>query len=297
MQTGQHRNDLPVARELIKFRHSQFEGECEYIGQYFLQTLLKCFCRCLSSLPLAQATSCLFTQFMPLHPNGPSPYSRPSPSFHCFQFSLFSQSQPPLFFSCLSIHLLFASSLVHLNWISPHSISQHCFSPLVTCTYWGPYFTPPHTPHIWIRKLSPPHYWGTRKRSWTQELFSIPFSLPAAAPSSAHSGSGHNHRRCFPTRHRLRCFTGMEHAHEDIARAGRWPVRKISSGDLNSKRTCKFLPQICAKCRFHGPYNMIKPEEIFHRDGKEPSLIEKQPFPTVFWISATKQRETWKWEH
>jgi len=73
----------------------------------------------------------------------------------------------------------------------------------------------------------------------------------------------------------------MENADEDIARAGRWPVRKISSGNLNTKETCKFPPQISVKCRCHGVNSLIKPVEIFHRDGKEPSLIEKQPFPTI----------------
>lgn len=154
----------------------------------------------------------------------------------------------------------FASSHFHLNWISLHSTSQHCFSPVLSPLPTEVHILPPY---IWIRQLSPPYYWGTRKRWWTGQLFCIPFSLPTAAPSSAHSSSRHSHRRCFPTRHGLRCSAGMERAYEDIATAGRWPARKVSSGDLNSKETCKFLPQICPKCRFHMAYNLIKPEEIF----------------------------------
>lgn len=139
----------------------------------------------------------------------------------------------------------------------PFNLPTLFLSHLVTFTCWGPYFTP-----LYLDKTGfPPYYWGTRKRRWTGELFSIPFSLPAAASSSAHRSS--RHRRCFPTRHRLRCSARVECAREDIARAGRWPVRKVFSGHLNSKKTCKYLLQICAKCRFHVAYNLIKPGEIF----------------------------------
>lgn len=85
----------------------------------------------------------------------------------------------------------------------------------------------------------------------------------------------------------------------DIVRAGIWPgpVRNISSGDLNTKKACKFLHQIWGKCTFQVAYNLIKPGDIFHRGGKKTPLIEKQQFPIEFWISITKHRKAWKWKH
>lgn len=117
--------------------------------------------------------SCSSTQFMPLYPSGPSLYSWPSPSFHCFQFSLFSQSQPPLFFShisdpsCLPIHLPLCQFLrpPKLNF-PPLNPPTLFLSPLVTFMCWGPYFIRP-PPGMWIRQLSPPYEWGMRKRSCT----------------------------------------------------------------------------------------------------------------------------------
>lgn len=146
---------------------------------------------------------------------------------------------------------LSASSFVHLNWTSPHSTPQHCFSPLLSPLRAEVLIlSAPPPRHMWIRQLSPPYVSGAWGKD--HELFPIPSSPPAAAPSSAHGSWRHRHRRCCSAaRQRLRCSAGMEHAHEDIARAGRWPARKISSGDLNSRKTHKFLPPICAKCRFH----------------------------------------------
>lgn len=98
---------------------------------------------------------------------------------------------------------------------------------------------------------------------------------PILTSSCPQRSSRHSYGSCFPTHDKLRCLAGMERAHEDISRAGRWPIRKIYSGDLNSINTCKFLPRTFAQCRFHGAYYLIKPQETFHRDGKEPPLIEK----------------------
>lgn len=154
---------------------------------------------------------------------------------HWLHFSLFSQSQPLLLFShradssCLPMHLpsLLAKSFIHLHWIFQPPC--HCFSLRL------PPWLAEH-PYL-IRQLSPPYYCGIRK-TCPGELQSILFSFPAAVQNS----SRHCHRRCFPAHHKHRCFGGMESAHEDIARAESWPVRKVSSGGLNFKKTCKFLP-------------------------------------------------------
>lgn len=107
---------------------------------------------------------------------------------------------------------------------------------------------------------------------------SPPFSLPAAVPSSAHSSSRHSYGRCFPTHHRLRCSVGMEHARETLPGLedgqGQWGIC-MSSGDLNPKKVCKFLHQIWGNCTFWVAYNLIKPGETFHRDGKKDTFDRK----------------------
>lgn len=175
-------------------------------------------------MPLSQPILCTLdsrssTQFMSLYPNGPSLYSRPSASLHWFQFSLIIS--PSLPFSSatyltpaafLPTYLL-ASSLVFLKWISlsqPPNTASLPSSPIPVEVLILPL-------HIGTRQLSPPHSWGARKRPWTGKQFSFPFSLPAAVPSSAHSRSRHSYGRYFPIHHRLRCFAGMEHAHETLS--------------------------------------------------------------------------------
>lgn len=147
MQTAYHRNDLPVARQLIKFRNSGFEGESEYTGQHFLQTPPECFCPCLSSFSLVQVTSCSSTQLMSLHPKGPRLYSRQSHYFCCFQLSLFSHSQPPSP-PFLQLHIwLQLSSHPHLSLPVPRpcklnfpsfNLLMLFLSLLATFTCWGP---------------------------------------------------------------------------------------------------------------------------------------------------------------
>lgn len=129
-------------------------------------------------------------------------------------------------FQCTSLHSLLNPSSTYTEFFSLHATVSSLLLPPWPAEH--PYF---------IRQLSPPYYCGFRK-TCPGELQSILFSLPAAVQNS----SRHCHRRCFPAHHKHRCFGGMESAHEDIARAGSWPVRKVSSGGLNFKKTCKFLP-------------------------------------------------------
>lgn len=244
--------------------------------------------------------SCSSTQFMPLYPSGPSLYSWPSPSFHCFQFSLFSQSQPPLFFShisdpsCLPIHLPLCQFLrpPKLNF-PPLNPPTLFLSPLVTFMCWGPYFIRPPPRYVDKTAFSP--IWVGHEEKIMHCSPSHPHlqQLPPAQPTAA-EGTATGDAALQPARDsdalqgwsmHMRTLPGLEDG-----QWGRYPQEIWTL-----KRPTSFYLQFVQNADFTW---LSKPGEIFRGVEKSHlSLIEKQPFPTVFWMSATKQREAWKLQH
>lgn len=188
---------------------------------------------------------------------------------------------------------LSASSFVHLNWTSPHSTPQHCFSPLLS----------PLCAEVLILSVPPPYVdktafspiWVGHEEKIMHCSPSHPHlqQLPPAQPTAA-EGTATGDAALQPARDsdalqgwsmHMRTLPGLEDG-----QWGRYPQEIWTL-----KRPTSFYLQFVQNADFTW---LSKPGEIFRGVEKSHlSLIEKQPFPTVFWMSATKQREAWKLQH